>query len=115
MNLTKSEGIDLKGSLYARNNDTITYTVDTLDGYLFDYVKVNGKIIELVDNQFTVENITKQTTIEISATEINKPIALELDIVGNLITGNTLQASYFIMILLKIMKGSRLLVGMLTA
>jgi len=94
VNLTKSEGIDLKGSLYARNNDTITYTVDTLDGYLFDYVKVNGKIIELVDNQFTVENITKQTTIEISATEINKPIALELDIVGNLITGNTLQASY---------------------
>lgn len=94
VNLTKSEGIDLKGSLYARNNDTITYTVDTLEGYLFDYVKVNGKIIELVDNQFTVENITKQTTIEISATEINKPIALELDIVGNLITGNTLQASY---------------------
>lgn len=94
VNLTKSEGIDLKGSLYARNNDTITYTVDTLNGYLFNYVKVNGEIIELVDNQFTVENITRQTVIEISAIQINKPIALEIDIVGNLITGNTLNASY---------------------
>ena len=83
-------------------------------GYLFDYVKVNGKIIELVDNQFTVENITKQTTIEISATEINKPIALELDIVGNLITGNTLQASYVYYDPSENNEGgSRLLVGML--
>ena len=94
VNLTKSEGINLKGSLYARNNDTITYTVDTLNGYLFDFVKVNGEIIELVDNQFTVENITRQTIIEISAIQINKPIALDINILGNLITGNTLYASY---------------------
>lgn len=94
IDLTKTEGIELKGSLYARAGDSITYTVDTLEGYLFDYVKVDGQFVELVNNQFTVSNISRTTKIEIQAIKINKPIALEVNIVGSLITGKTLTADY---------------------
>lgn len=94
VDLSKTEGIELKGSLYARAGDSITYTVDTLEGYLFDYVKVDGQYVELVNNQFTVSNISRTTKIEIQAIEINKPIALDINIIGSLITGKTLTADY---------------------
>lgn len=92
--LTKTEGVDVEGYFYAKPGESNTYNVEVEDGYILDYVKVDGQEIELVNNKFTLENITANATIEVKTIKVDKPIAKDIEIVGNLITGNTITVDY---------------------
>lgn len=89
-----TEGGTLIGPKNAKAGVDLNYTVDVEEGYMLVNVKVDGKEVQFRDNKFSVENVQESTKIVVEVEEIKGPMASDLEIVGNFVTGSTLEVKY---------------------
>jgi hypothetical protein len=94
VNKTVSSGATLLGPNYAKAGATIKYAVEIEAGYILSNIKVDGKDIPYNNNQFIVENINQNTIITVEAVAFNAPIAQDIQIDGDFLSGNTVEVKY---------------------
>lgn len=91
---TISTGGTLVGPKFAKAGNNLNYKVELQQGYALVSVKVDGKDVWFENNEFVVENVKESTKIVVEVAEIKGPIASDLEIVGNLLTGKTIEVKY---------------------
>lgn len=94
LDLEVSSGGKLVGPRYAREGDTLNYTVELEENHILVSVKVNGKTIPFTDNKFVVENVKPTDKIEVEIAELTVPYATDVKIKGKFLTGSTLEVEY---------------------
>ena len=94
VNKSSSTGATIVGPNYAKAGANVNYSVDVEEGYIVTNINVDGKNVPYNNNQFIVKNIKESTIITVEAVEINAPIAMDISIEGDFLTGSTIETKY---------------------
>lgn len=88
------EGAKLLGPDFAKVGAKVTYNIELEEGYLLTTVKVNGVNVPVKNNQIVIASLPEAASIEVNTAEIVGPVAQDISITGNYLSGSTLEVKY---------------------